>query len=383
MTNKANDVLFMEHELESKMTVSDDMPHLGSVNYQGTVYSVGTIDENMLSEEEKATINKFVNEIDISNIDQIVIYGADAQKNISDFSATVLNKVKTYEIESIGDSLKELTVALDATTEPEKKGILGFFQKTKNAVGSVRANYAKAETNVDRIEKDLRSHEAVLLQDISMFQKMYELNLKYYKDLTMYIFAGKIALDSAKNDKLFKLKSIADQTNLQEDIFAYNDFEDLCKRFEKKLSDLEVTRVIAIQSAPQIRMLQNNDREMLDQLQSSIANTIPLWRNQLVLSLGIDHTKRAVEARNVLADKTNELMLKNSATLKMATVDIARASERPIVDISTLNQCNKDLIDSIKSVVEIQEKGKKNRIAIQKELIKIESELKKVMLDEA
>lgn len=224
-------------------------------------------------------------------------------------------------------------------------------------------------------------HRDVLGQDISMYQQMYELNVQYYKELTMYIIAGKKALDHAKSTKLEQLKSIAEKSDKQEDVQVYRDFEDLCHRFEKKLSDLEITRVISIQSAPQVCMLQNNDREMMDKLQSSLSNTIPLWRNQLVLSLGIEHTSRALAAQGALADKTNELLKKNSETLKMATIETAKQSERPIVDIDTLKQCNRDLISSINEVVKIHEQGVAQRAKAQEELIKIEEDLKQAMLE--
>lgn len=377
--------LTLEPEVSGDSLLSSVAPTLTSVKSKTTKkhdnYSVGTIDESMLSDEEKAIVEQFASEIDISNVDQVVKYGVGAQRNISDFSVSILKKVKTYDMGEVGESLRDLTVALDATVEPEKKGVLGIFQKAKRGVGAIRANYAKAESNVDRIEKDLLSHEAVLIQDIAMYQQMYELNVQYYKELTMYIFAGKKALDKARTGKLVELKEIADKTNKQEDVQAYSDFEDLCHRFEKKLSDLEITRVISIQSAPQVRMLQNNDREMLDKLQSSIANTIPLWRNQLVLSLGIEHTRRSLEAQNTLADKTNELLKKNSETLRMATTETAKAAERPIVDIETLRQCNKDLITSIKDVIKIHEQGAAKRVQAQEELVRIEAELKQAMLE--
>ena len=346
-------------------------------------YSVGTIDESMLTDEERAAVEQYATEIDITNVEQIVRYGVNAQRNISDFSVSILKKVRTYDMGEVGESLRDLTIALDATVEPEKKGFFGMFQKAKRGVGAVRANYAKAESNVDRIEQDLLSHEAVLIQDIAVYQQMYELNVQYYKELTMYIFAGKKALDKARAGKLAELKAIADRTNKQEDVQAYRDFEDLCHRFEKKLADLEITRVISIQSAPQVRMLQNNDRELLDRLQASIANTIPLWRNQLVLSLGIEHTRRSLDAQNTLANKTNELLLKNSETLKMATIETAKAAERPIVDIETLRQCNRDLITSIKEVIKIHEQGETKRVQAQEELVRIESELKQAMLESA
>lgn len=384
----------MEYKNQTKLTLNPEMSgrsdSISEVPVMQSIipekennFSAGTIDESMLSDEEKAQVEQFANEINIENVDQVANYGMNAQTNISDFSVSVLKKVKTYELGEVGDSLKDLTIALDATTEPEKKGVLGLFQKAKRGVNSIKANYTKAENNVDRIEKDLRKHRDVLTQDISMYQQMYELNVQYYKELTMYIIAGKKALANARATKLQELKIKAEQTNKQEDVQVYKDYEDLCYRFDKKLSDLEITRVISIQSAPQVRMLQNNDRELLDKLQSALANTIPLWRNQLVLSLGIEHTNRTLEAQATLADKTNELLKKNSETLKMATIETAKQSERPIVDMDTLRQCNKDLITSIKEVVKIHEQGAVQRAKAREELVKIEEELKDVMLDNA
>lgn len=349
--------------------------------YQDKNYAAGAVDENMLTDEERDKVEEFVREINIEDVEQIVRYGEAAQHNISEFSTSILSKVKNYDLGEIGDSLKELTIALDATVEPQKKGVRGLFQKAKRGIDSIRANYAKAETNVNRIEKDLRSHQSVLMKDIDVYQQMYELNIQYYKELTMYIIAGKKALELAKTGKLQELKTKADETGMQEDVQKYRDFEEMCHRFEKKLSDLEITRVISIQVAPQVRMLQNNDREMLDKLQSSLANTIPLWRNQLVLSLGIEHTRRALEAQTTLADKTNELLRKNSETLKMATVETAKQAERPIVEIETLRQCNRDLIATINDVMKIHEQGAAKREKAQEELVKIEEELKQNMLD--
>lgn len=374
--------LTLEPKDKESESLLESVPSMKSiVGADETNYSAGTIDESMLSDEERELVEQFSREIDIENVNQVVNYGIKAQTNISEFSTLILRKVKTYDLGEVGDSLKELTIALDATTEPEKKGILGVFQKAKRGIDSIRANYVKAESNVDRIEKDLLKHREVLEQDISMYQQMYELNVQYYKELTMYIIAGKKALGHAKKTKLIELKSKAEQSDKQEDVQAYRDYEDLCHRFEKKLSDLEITRVISIQSAPQVRMLQNNDREMLDKLQSSLANTIPLWRNQLVMSLGIEHTNRALAAQTALADKTNELLRKNAETLKMATIETAKQSERPIVDIDTLKQCNRDLITSINEVVKIHEQGEVQRAKAQEELIKIEEELKQTMLE--
>ena len=381
-TTKKETVLTLNPELNQ----TGDIPVMQVVETSSsgedfTGFTAGTIDESMLSTEEKEMVEQFSSEINIEDVNQIVNYGMKAQTNISNFSTSILQKVKTYDLGDIGDSLKELTIALDATTESEKKGILGIFQKAKRGISSIRVNYAKAENNVDRIEKDLQNHRTVLMQDISMYQQMYELNVQYYKELTMYIIAGKKALAQAKAGKLQELRKKAEESDKQEDVQAYRDYEDLCNRFEKKISDLEITRVISIQSAPQVRMLQNNDREMLDKLQSSLANTIPLWRNQLVLSLGIEHTSRALEAQGTLAEKTNELLKKNSETLKMATVETAKQSERPIVDIETLKQCNKNLIDSINEVVKIHEQGTMQRVKAQEELVKIEEELKQAMLE--
>lgn len=362
---------------EQTSSVFDRMPGLKSVAPQKTAeVSAGAIDESMLSEEEREIVDQFASEIDLTNVSQTSTYGSAAQKNISDFSVSVLKQVRTYDLGEVGESLKELTIALNATTEPEKKGILGIFQKGKRAVDSCLANYAKAETNVDRVEKDLQKHQVVLTQDIYMYQQMYDLNLDYYKELTMYIIAGKKAVIKARNGKLQELQRKAEESNKQEDIEAFRNFEDQCYRFEKRMGDLETTRIIAMQSAPQVRMLQNNDREMLDKIQSSLANTIPLWRNQLVISLGIEHGRRAVEAQRALSDKTNELLMQNASALHMATIETAKEAERPLVDMETLQRCNRELIASINDVVKIHEKGVQQRQKAKEDMMKLETELK-------
>lgn len=344
-------------------------------------YSAGSIDESMLSNDEKEMVAQFANEIDISNAKQVIQYGSSAQKSISDFSVNILGKVKTSELGDVGDALKELTVALDATTEPEKKGILGIFQKAKRGVDSIKANYAKAETNVSRIEKDLEKHQVVLTQDVEMFEQMYDLNLQYYRELTMYIIAGKKALDKARGEQLEALKVKAETSQMQEDVENYNKYVNLCNRFEKKLHDLELTRVIAMQVAPQIRLLQDNDQEMLEKIQSSLVNTIPLWRHQMVLALGIEHTQRALSAQNMITEKTNELLIRNAETLKMATIETAKEAERSVVDIATLKRCNQQLISSISEVVKIHEQGAKRRQDAETELVKVEQELKQALLE--
>lgn len=344
-------------------------------------YSAGSIDESMLSSDEKEMVEQFANEIDISNAKQVIQYGSSAQKSISDFSINILGKVKTSELGDVGDALKELTVALDATTETEKKGFLGIFQKAKRGIDSIKANYAKAETNVSRIEKDLEKHQVVLTQDVEMFEQMYDLNLKYFKELTMYIIAGKKALDKARGEQLEVLRQKAEMTQMQEDVENYNKYVNLCNRFEKKLHDLELTRVIAMQVAPQIRLLQDNDQEMLEKIQSSLINTIPLWRHQMVLALGIEHTQRALSAQNMITEKTNELLTKNAETLKVATVETAKEAERSVVDIATLKRCNQQLISSINEVVKIHEQGAKKRQDAEIELVKVEEELKRALLE--
>ena len=364
--------------------VSLDVPTMGTVSPVGTTeYAAGAIDESMLTEEEKAQVEQFAQSIDLTDTRQVMQYGAAAQRNIANFSTSQLKKVRNFDLGEVGDSLRELTVALNATTEPQRKGILGLFQKTKRTFGAIRANYTVAENNVKRIEKDLQLHQVTMTQDVAMFEQMYGLNLKYYKELTMYIIAGKKALAHAKATKLVELKQIASTSNSQEDIEACQDFEDKLNRFEKKLSDLEITRVIAMQQAPQIRLLQNADQELLEKIQSSLVNTIPLWRNQLVMTLGLEHSKRALEAQNAVSDATNELLKKNAETLHQASVEIARESERPIVDMETLRISNRELIASLNEVMKAHEEGSRRRAEAEGELAKIETELKEAMLEMA
>lgn len=385
----------MENQTKTTLTLNPEEEKQSNILLEGTPvrqtvqpivqtqteYNAGSIDESMLSNDEKEMVAQFANEIDISNAKQVIQYGSSAQKSISDFSVNILGKVKTSELGDVGDALKELTVALDATTEPEKKGILGIFQKAKRGVDSIKANYAKAETNVSRIENDLEKHQVVLTQDVEMFEQMYDLNLQYYRELTMYIIAGKKALDKARGEQLEALKVKAETSQMQEDVENYNKYVNLCNRFEKKLHDLELTRVIAMQVAPQIRLLQDNDQEMLEKIQSSLVNTIPLWRHQMVLALGIEHTQRALSAQNMITEKTNELLTRNAETLKMATVETAKEAERSVVDIATLKRCNQQLISSISEVVKIHEQGAKRRQDAETELVKVEQELKQALLE--
>ena len=342
--------------------------------------AAGAVDESMLSEDEKKQVEAFVKQIDISNVKLVNSYGASAQKGISSFSVSITKNVKTKDFGDIGDSLRELQTAINSTTTPEKKGLLGLFKKGKQKVASLIANYESAETNIKKIEKDLQKHQMALTKDIFVFDQMYDMNLDFYKELTMYIIAGKKALGEAKSTKLVELQEKADTTKDQLDVQMYRDYADACTRFEKRLADLEMTRLLSIQMAPQIRLLQNADQEVVDKLRSDILNTIPAWRNQMVLALGIEHTTRALNAQNALDEMTNELFRKNAETLKQGAIDAALASERSIVDVETLKKINADIITSINEVVKIHEEGSQKRVEAQEELVKIETELKDALL---
>ena len=342
--------------------------------------AAGAVDESMLSEDEKKQVEAFVKQIDISNVKLVNSYGASAQKGISGFSVSITKNVKTKDFGDIGDSLRELETAIKSTTTPEKKGLLGLFKKGKQKVASLIANYESAETNIKKIGKDLQKHQMALTKDVFVFDQMYDMNLDFYKELTMYIIAGKKALGQAKSTKLVELQNKADTTKDQLDVQIYRDYADTCARFEKRLADLEMTRLLSIQMAPQIRLLQNADQEVVDKLRSDILNTIPAWRNQMVLALGIEHTTRALNAQNALDEMTNGLFRKNAETLKQGAIDAALASERSIVDVETLKKINADIITSINEVVKIHEEGSQKRIEAQEELAKIETELKDALL---
>lgn len=368
----------MEKEL-----FEQEAPTVGNVHVyeEEQIFSAGAIDETMLSKEENEKVEQYAKNINITDAKQVMSYGSNAQKNISNFSVTILKKVKTRDLGEVGEALKNLTIALNSTTEPEKRGIRRLFQKAKRGVESLKADYAKAETNVNTIEHDLEKHQVTLMQDIAMFDQMYALNREYYKELTLYIIAGKKVLEKAKNEELEVFRLKAEETQLQEDIQAYNDFLGMCNRFEKKLHDLELTRAITIQSVPQIRMLQNNDQEMLEKIQSSITNTIPLWRHQIVIALGLEHSARALAAQNAITETTNNLLTENSEKLKIATIETAKESERAVVDIDTLRKCNQDLIESINEVVRIHDEGTRKRIEAEAMLEQIENELKSALLE--
>ena len=363
------DMSFMEPSLKKNMPAEETK-----------AAAAGAVDESMLSEDEKRQVETFVKQIDISNIKLVNSYGASSQKGISGFSVSITKNVKTKDFGDIGDSLRELETAIKSTTTSEKKGLLGLFKKGKQKVASLIANYESAETNIKKIEKDLQKHQMALTKDIFVFNQMYDMNLDFYKELTMYIIAGKKALGQAKSTKLVELQEKADTTRDQLDVQMYRDYADACTRFEKRLAELEMTRLLSIQMAPQIRLLQNADQEVVDKLRSDILNTIPAWRNQMVLALGIEHTTRALNAQNALDEMTNELFRKNAETLKQGAIDAALASERSIVDVETLKKINADIITSIDEVVKIHEEGSQKRAEAQEELVKIETELKDALL---
>lgn len=343
-------------------------------------YSAGSVDESMLTPQEREQVENFCKQINLSDVRQINSYGANAQRGIANFSTSITSRVKTQEFGEVGESLRALRVAIGSTMEPEKKGILGFLKKTKQKAQYWIANYETAETNIKKIEKDLQKHQQVLTKDVFVYDEMYKMNIQYYKEITMYIIAGKKALDIARKTTLVSLKEKAQLSGDQLDIQRYNDYENTCLRFEKKLSDLELSRTVSIQLAPQIRLLQNADQEVVDRLASDIINTIPLWRNQMVLALGIEHTRKALDAQSAVNEMTNELLRKNAETLKMGAIDAAKASESGIVDIETLRKCNDDIISSINEVVKIHEEGSRKRAEAEVEIVRIEEELKQALL---
>ena len=339
------------------------------------------LDESMLSDAEKKMVEEFSQKIDITDSNLVLNYGAAAQKNIAAFSESALSNVRTKDLGEVGEALSSLVVELKTFGQPEKKGIGGFFQKKKNELEAMKASYAKAETNVDKIVKVLENHQVTLMKDVAMFDQMYELNTKYYKELTMYILAGKKRLAYLREHDLADLKKKAETTGAQEDAQAYNDFANLCIRFEKKLHDLELTRMISIQMGPQTRLLQNNDTQMLEKIQSSLVNTIPLWKSQMVLALGLEHGRQATASQSAVTDMTNQLLQKNADMLKMGTIETAREAERSVVSIETLQHTNQQLISTLDEVMKIQTEGAQKRQEAEKELGRIEGELKQKLLE--
>lgn len=341
---------------------------------------IESVDESMFSEEEKRQIEEFVSQIDVTNVKMINSYGASAQNSIAAFSTSITENRKAKEFGEIGDSLGELRIAINSTTVTEKKGILGLFQRGKNKVSYLVSNYETAEESIKKIEKDLQHHRQILTKDIYLYDQMYNQNMEFYKEITMYIVAGKKALAKAQGTRLVELKERAEATRDPLAVQLYRDYEDACKRFEKRIYDLETTRLVSIQTAPQIRILQNTDQEVADKLRSDVINTIPMWRNQMVLTLGIEHSRSALDAQSAVTDMTNEMFRRNAETLKQGAIDAALASEKALVDVETLKKVNADIITSINEVVKIHEEGTRKRTEAQAELTKIEEELKQALL---
>ena len=344
--------------------------------------AAAALDINQLSEAEQLAVREFSSKINITDSNVVLQYGANAQKNIAEFSSSTLNSVRTKDMGEVGNMLSGLVVELKGFNyEERQKGIKGLFKKGQNQIAAMRAQYDKAEVNVNKITSMLENHQVTLLKDISMLDKMYDMNQAYFKELTMYILAGKQKLRECQESELTALQKRAAETGLPEDAQAANDYANMCNRFDKKLHDLELTRIISIQMAPQIRLIQNNDSLMVEKIQSSIVNTIPLWKSQMVLGLGLHHSQQAMEAQRNVTDVTNELLKKNSETLKMGSVEIAKESERGIVDIETLKITNQNLMDTIDEVREIQVEGSRKRREAELELGRIEGELKQKLLD--
>ena len=341
------------------------------------------VEDTPLSPEEQKMVNDFAEKIDITNSQMVLQYGAASQKKLSDFSETALSRVKTKDMGETGELITSLISELqgfDATTE-QPKGIFGYFNKTSNSIEQLKTRYDSADKNVERIKAQLEDHQVTLMKDITMLDKMYELNLVYFKELTMYILAGKKKLAEVRANDLKAAQEKAQRTQLPEDAQAARDLADLCDRFEKKLYDLELTRNVSIQMGPQIRLIQSNDTMMAEKIQTTIVNTIPLWKNQMVLALGIAHSQQAMQAERAVTDATNELLKKNAATLKQGTIEIAKESERGIVDIETLQQTNKQLIETLDELNKIRADGKVKRANAEQELGRIEGELRQKMLE--
>ena len=339
------------------------------------------LDDSMLSEAEKKAVEEFSKKIDVMDSNLILQYGAAAQKNVAGFSESALSSVRTKDLGEVGKSLSELVVELKGFGEEEKKGLFGKFKKAGNKLEVMKAQYSKVEGNVDKIARELEQHQVTLLKDVAMFDQMYELNLKYYKELTMYILAGKKKLQDVRANELPALRAKAEQTGAQEDAQRYNDLVQMCERFDKKLHDLELTRMISIQMGPQTRMIQNNDTLMLEKIQSSLVNTIPLWKSQMVLALGMEHGRQATAAQSAVTEMTNELLKKNADMLKMGTVQTAREAERSVVDIETLQHTNQQLISTLDEVLNIQREGAQKRKEAEAELGRIEGELRAKLME--
>ena len=340
------------------------------------------IEETRLSPEEQKMVDDFAEKIDVTNSQMVLQYGAATQKKIGDFSETALDKVRTKDLGETGEMIANLVTELKGfDAQEESKGIFGFFKKAGSGIEAMKAKYAKTEANVEKIEAVLEGHQVQLLKDVAMLDKMYQMNMLYFKELTMYILAGKKKLKQVREGELKAAMDKAKASGLPEDAQAARDLADMCDRFEKKLYDLELTRNVSIQMGPQIRLIQNNDTMMAEKIQTSIVNTIPLWKSQMVLALGLAHSQQAIEAQRAVSDMTNELLKKNAAALKQGTIDAAKESERGVVDIETLQATNRSLIETLDELSRIQSEGRAKRAAAEVELGRIEGELKQKLME--
>ena len=339
------------------------------------------VDESMLTEQEKKAVDDFAKKIDFTDSNLVLNYGVAALKSVATFSENALSSVRNKDLGEVGETLSNLVVEVKGFGQEEKKGFAGLFHKQKDKLELMRAQYGKAETSVNRIVSELEKHQVTLMKDIAMLDQMYELNLKYYKELTMYIIAGKKRLAEVRSGELEELRKKAEASGLAEDAQAYNDYAQKCDRFEKKLHDLELTRMVSLQMGPQTRLLQNNDTLMVEKIQSSLVNTIPLWKSQMVLALGMEHSRQATAAQSAVAQTTNELLKKNADMLKMGTIATAKEAERSSVDIETLQHTNEQLVSTLDEVVNIQREGAQKRKEAEGELGRIEGELKQKLME--
>lgn len=373
---------FKDFEMEAPaLTLEPDLGELEPEVSEPQVQVQTKPEQPVLTPAEQKMVEDFAAKIDIENTNQILQYGAGTQKKMADFSNTALENVKTQDLGEVGDLISGVVGELKNFDVEEDRGFFGFFKKQSSKIENMKNKYAKAEVNVEKITDALEQHQVRLMKDSAMLDKMYEQNLNYFKELTMYILAGKKKLEETRNGKLLELQNKAAMSGLPEDAQAAKDLDEKCNRFEKKLHDLELTRTISMQTAPQIRLIQNNDTSMVEKIQTTIVNTIPLWKSQMVLALGIAHSTEAAQAQKQVTDLTNELLRKNAETLHMATVETAKASERGIVDIETLQKTNADLIQTLDDVMRIQKEGREKRQAAEVEMRKMEDELKKKLLE--
>ena len=379
---KKDDMNSLDDMLKEAPSLSFDMPEVKPEVVEIKEEKKNETPEVKLSPEEEKMVDEFASKIDISNSQAILAYGVGSQKKIADFSENALERVKTKDLGEIGDMLAGVVGEIRSLeTEEDEKGLFGFFKKTSNKLANLKAKYDKVETNVNNIAKALEDHQVTLMKDVLMLDKMYELNMNYYKELSMYILAGKKRLERANNVELPELIKKADESGLPEDTQKAKDFSQMINRFEKKIYDLELTKTVSLQMAPQIRLIQNNDSMMSDKIQSTIVNTIPLWKNQMVIAIGLKHSNDAAKAQKAVSDMTKELVKRNADALKTATIETAKESERGIIDIETLKNTNKTLISTFDEVIKIQDEGRQKRKEAEAELKNIENEMRTKLLE--